>query len=78
MNPQGPFSPSNFKNESRRANDGVLYIGQNKFDKKGKQINDFTLEFNSNNSIQKMSCPDRLRGQHCKIYYDTVSNDYKI
>ena len=48
VNPQGPCAPTNFKNESRRAGDGCVYIGQNKFDRKGRQINDFVLEFNQN------------------------------
>ena len=43
MNPQGPLYPESFKIESRRANDGYLFIGQNKFDKKSRQINDIVI-----------------------------------
>ena len=46
MNPQGVMHPMQIKNEGRRANDGVLFFGQNKFDEKGRQINDFCLEYN--------------------------------
>ena len=48
MNPLGACHPQSFKNESRRANDGTLFFGQNKFDRKGKQINDFIIEFAQN------------------------------
>ena len=93
MNPQGPLYPESFKIESRRANDGYLYIGQNKFDKKGRQINDIVIQFDESTlikniqkeNIQKQEnlflsgdCPDRLRGQHCKIFYEIESNSYKI
>lgn len=46
MNPQGVMHPPQVKNEGRRANDGNLFFGQNKFDEKGRQINDFILEYN--------------------------------
>ena len=46
MNPQGPLHPFNFKSESRRTSDGTLFFGQNKFNSKGIQINDFVIEFN--------------------------------
>ena len=36
MNPQGVMHPMQIKNEGRRANDGVLFFGQNKFDEKGR------------------------------------------
>lgn len=85
INPQGPFKPASFKNESRRANDGAIFLGQNKFDGKGRQINDFIIEFTQNNkSIKKdkensqNSCPDRLRGQHSKIWFDTEKSVYMI
>jgi len=38
--------PMQIKNEGRRANDGIIFFGQNKFDEKGRQINDFCLEYN--------------------------------
>ena len=36
MDPQGLLQPAAIRNESRRANDGYLYIGANKFDKTGR------------------------------------------
>ena len=36
MDPVGPIHPLSFKNESRRAFDGNLYFGQNKYDRKGR------------------------------------------
>ena len=91
MNPQGIMHPQTIKNGSRRANDGHLYFGQNKFDEKGIQVNDFCLEFNQllNNNPKGIlkdkksnsgigSCPERLRGQHCRIFYDIKTNTYKI
>ena len=80
--------PLQIKNEGRRANDGVIFFGQNKFDEKGRQINDFCLEYNQpamasqNKGILKdkkkrlglNQCPDRLRGRHCKLFYDIDSN----
>ena len=48
LNPQGPYAPTSFKNDSRRANDGNIYFGQNKFGENGIQINDFVIEYNMN------------------------------
>ena len=77
MNPAGAHHPVAFKSETRRAEDGAVYIGQNKYDSKGRQINDLVIEFKHNNGISK-TCPDRLRGQHAKIYYDLQESCYKI
>ena len=70
MDPQGPSGPATLRNESRRANDGYLFIGSNKFDKTGRQINDYAIECGET--------PDRLRGQHCKIAYDLQRQLYTI
>ena len=80
ISPNGPQLPASFVAESRRANDGELYIGQNKFDEKGVQINDFVLEFAPQQTTDKAAvgiskytkfdCPKRLRGQHCKVYFE--------
>jgi len=87
INHLGACGPSSFKNDSRRANDGCIYFGQNKFDEKGNQINDFIIEFLSNNTakssilkddFEKQKCPERLRGQHCKVFFDYKDKQYKI
>ena len=44
IDPQGPISPVSLRNESRRANDGYFYIGSNKFDRAGRQVNDLALD----------------------------------
>jgi len=75
--------PTSFKNDSRRAGDGSIFFGQNKFDEKGNQINDFVIEFTKNNpkpNIMKLKdeCPQRLRGQHCQVSFDLQANTYMI
>lgn len=92
LNPLGPVAPASFKNDCRRVADGMTFFGQNKFDKFGRQINDFVIEYYSedktaqgNKGIVKQelraapkSCPERLRGQFCSVYYDLDSLCYKI
>jgi hypothetical protein len=86
INHLGACGPTSFMNDSRRANDGCIYFGQNKFDDKGNQINDFIIEFTSNNpknsivkeEFEKARCPERLRGQHCKVFYDYKDKTFKV
>ena len=51
IDPSGVIKPSNALHESRKAYDGHFYIGHNKYDKIGRQINDFILECDESNQV---------------------------
>jgi hypothetical protein len=43
VNPQGISAPVEFEVDSRRAKDGVIFFGSNRFDSQGSQINDIVI-----------------------------------
>ena len=67
--------PSKFYYESRKGIDGHFFIGHNKFDETGVQINDFVLECDEKKTKQ---VPERLRGRHTKISYNIEMGCYTI